>query len=307
MENETHEQSCAEFSVNKIPLVGTKDDNYNCVFEESEYYTSLPDHNKRTIKSDVFQKLKEYEKFYNLPELKIIGCNNNYKEKNPRDICRKIKEDIPSKSWLKSQRLYIESLPTIEKLIVSWYGTGHAVINLNGFLLGKIPAEKIEIPEYISLHYKDISTLKKLAEIEKTFNKVISEAPKLDKTIIVYRGEKKSHIPTKKGDIFEMKNFVSTTFDPFISYIYTNSFDQKEGKYGSLTKIHLKKGSRVLSVSPIAGDGYSESEIVLKSRSFFKVLNDQKKELFCIENIDVLGETKVFNIKDIIFNETELL
>ena len=61
---------------------------------------------------------------------------------------------------------------------------------------------------------------------------------------------------------------------------YTN---QAESEGGALTKIVIPKRSRVLYLSPVAGDGYAEREILISKNSQFRVLKDQEFRYYFLQ------------------------
>lgn len=236
-------------------------------------------------------------------ELKILSCNFELEEKDPAEICKKIQEQLPSQAWMDLQRDYIENLDRDDKILVSYYGTGFAKTNWNGFLLEKLKNPKI--PSKFKKIFGENSSKGALKVMTDRFNEIIKNAPPLDKNIIVYRGEETSWLPKKRNSAFTMDNFISTSLLPEISFIYASG----GGPGGALTQIILPKGQNVLYISPIAGDGSAEMEIVLPSKSTFGILSNQvHNKPFCVEDIDRYDEeTTFYNVVGIDFNRVKLL
>lgn len=84
----------------------------------------------------------------------------------------------------------------------------------------------------------------------------------------------------KKGDIFEIKSFVSTSFDPFISNRFTNSF------HCCLFRIELSSETKGIFLAGLPSPYSKEMELLLNP-SKFKITN--------ISNIHKKGHNQFFS------------
>lgn len=197
-------------------------------------------------------------------------------ETNDKTLCRIISKYGPSKKWLKAQEQYIEKLSCYEevkkgnmttttwiegcdrtpyKILQAYSQYGDVVIN--NYLRETKSLD--EINQYMSIKrvFSDVLPDEdleiRLNYIVNTLNKLIIEAPKLDKDIIVYRGVTK--MPFQPGDTIPIKGFLSTSVHIGVALNFAR------GTSPTLLVIHVPAGTPCLFNSFASWDS-QEAEII---------------------------------------------
>lgn len=207
---------------------------------------------------------------------------NNY-YKSDEELCNIVNSTKPSKKWLKSQVEYLNSLSDYQKAILTYYTyQGDKVIN--AYLSGN-PGKVHELIDDRSQTYEGLEEVLEhndehidentdiialIADITDEFNRIIRNAPKLDKDIIVYRGvSDKDYFKTGKH---ETKTVTSTSLWINVSMIYPQKVH--DDVYGFLAFIKILAGTSVLFIG-VAENSVSvfpwEKEILIPSGTTYTV------------------------------------
>jgi hypothetical protein len=144
---------------------------------------------------------------------------------NVKDICEKIKEQIPSKEW------QIKNLLTMS----------------NRDLVSEESLKQVS--DYGSYSFENMNiSLREGWTNESPINDTISKMEPLDKDIIVFRYLRRyKFLPTIPGSIFDSKGYLSTTMDPLLaSNAVCNSIIPFDANYGAIMKIKIPAGKKAI-------------------------------------------------------------
>jgi len=195
------------------------------------------------------------------------------------------------------QSKYLNSLSIEDRAVVAFYGSAVGVRLINGFLRGQM-----EIPKGYSLEtynayleflnfpeeYTDAMIARHTAN---RFQQIINDAPKTDKEFVVFRG---SGYPLSN---YYAETFISTTFSSEIAFMYAQV--DEEDQTGYFCRFTIPAGSKVLYISPLAGDGPAESEIVIPLDSYYDSVTYEERSYQVIN-------TDTEEIEDMTFLEADV-
>jgi hypothetical protein len=183
---------------------------------------------------------------------------------------------------MKKQINYVNSLSDEYKNVLKWYTSDNGYRNLN-YALRK-SNKKI-----LNKEFKDNLDL---------IDNIFLRAPKLEKSIVVYRG---LNLESHKDINFNTNSFISTTLD------YETSFNFS-GTTCCILKINISAGSKILPLKTIAQDVSHEEEILLDR--YCKILATyitDKKGLTLIDCVYIPEDSiDIESIKDIKESNIEL-
>jgi len=181
----------------------------------------------------------------------------------------------PSIQFLEEQTFYIQNLDRVDKEILQFYSyQGDRLMNAylrNSLDKNKAKKTLIENKKVLTLYFitnniipeniTDIQLLNILTDFISRITRIMSNAPKLDKDIVVYRGQ------TTETNNFNSLGLLSTTID--------YSMAQQFGEY--INHIILPKGGECLWMESIS-EYPGEKEILLPFRICFNVVKINPKE-----------------------------
>jgi hypothetical protein len=204
----------------------------------------------------------------------------------------------PTREWLLKHAEYLNGLSVEDRAVAAFYGSANGVRLINGFLRGQMEIPKGHgLESYLAyrallgfpLEYTDAMIARHTAE---RFQQIINAAPVTENEFVVFRG---SQYPLSN---YYAETFISTTFSSEIAFIYAQ--DEERTRY--FFRFTIPVGSHVLFLSPLAGDGPYESEIVLPYDSYYGDVTYQEHNYLVINQDTEEVEEQTFLEADLRLN-----
>jgi hypothetical protein len=177
---------------------------------------------------------------------------------------------------MKKQINYVKSLSEEHKNVLKWYTTDNGYKILNNTL-------RTNNKKILNKELKDILNL---------IDNIFLHCPKLEKSIVVYRG---LELDDPKDINFTTNSFISTSSD------YETSLNFS-GKTCCILKINIPSGSKILPLKTIAKDVAHEEEILLDRYCKISAtyIHDNKKGVTLIDCVYIPEDSiDIESIKDI--------
>ena len=192
----------------------------------------------------------------------------------------------PTREWLIKHAEYLNNLNVEDRAVVSFYGSYNGVRLINGFLRGQMQIPTGHgLESYLAyrallgfpLEYTDAMIARHTAE---RFQQIINAAPVTENEFVVFRG---SEYPLSN---YYAETFISTAFSSEVAFVYAQS-DQTRYFF----RITIPVGSHVLFLSPLAGDGPYEAEIVIPYDSYYGDVTYEERNYLVKDDEEIEEQT----------------
>jgi len=204
-----------------------------------------------------------FTKFKPIPNVpKIIqGYRNMYGEQSQENINRQI---LSLRDFTKNLK-YFESLTTDAKFAYTLHKRNPSIL---GTLL------RLSKSKFKQADYRPI-TMKQILRNINLMHLIYQKAPKLSKSIIVYRAEREfdERKEIQIGKQYTMEGYTSFSVDPRVGYFFNKTLEQRKGKFfiDYVWKVMIPEGARIV-IPAIDRAIDPEFEILLQHHS--KILVD---------------------------------